>query len=200
MKRFIVTTSIGLVAVAFAIAGCGGSAAGGTSAPATASGNAQAAPPAASAESGASAGGQASAGASQAAAGNGGTVEDGIGHAVNICDLLPVATVASISGEPLTVAKEDDTPNYKTYSCSYMSANGTSGLDVNVLALDAAAGFDSTLQANSTGARQISGLGDKAFTAITGVEALFGNVSITVSNLQSDDAAITLIKTLQPKL
>jgi len=58
----------------------------------------------------------------------------------------------------------------------------------------------SRVPANGTGAKQISGLGDKAFSAITGVEALFGNVSITVSNLRSDAAAETPIRTLQPKL
>jgi len=46
----------------------------------------------------------------------------------------------------------------------------------------------------------INGLGDKAFTSIAGVYALFGDVQIVVSDLQSDDAAATLIKTLQPKL
>lgn len=197
MHRFTITATVAFVAVAFAIAGCGGSAA--TTAPATVSDSAQPAAPAASTGSVASAAGQASAGPSQAAAANGGSVEDGIGHPVNICDLLPVATVASITGEPLTVSKEDDTAGYKLYSCSYTSADGTSGVDVSVLALDAAAGFDSTMQADSN-AKVINGLGDKAFSSILGVFALFGNVQITVSNLQSDNAAVTLIKTLQPKL
>ncbi len=197
MKRFVTTARVGLVAVAFVIAGCGGSAA--TTAPAPASNGSQSAAPAASAGSVASAAGQASAGPSQAAAAKGGSVEDGIGHPVKICDLLPVATVASITGEPLTVSKEDDTADYKIYGCDYSSANGTSGVTVSVLALDAAAGFDNIIQADPN-AKVINGLGDKAFSSILGVYALFGNVQITVSNLQSDDAAITLIKTLQPKL
>jgi len=132
--------------------------------------------------------------------GGAGSVEDGLGHPVNVCSLLPADTVATITGEPITKADEDDTISYKIYACDYSSADGTSGLRVSVLALDAAVGYDANLQANGTGAKQISGLGDKAFSAITGVEALFGNVSITVSNLQSDDAAESLIRTLQPKL
>ncbi len=190
MQRFIVRASASIVAVAFAIAGCAG---GGAPTSGAASSSAQSAPPAASNGGGASGNGQ-------AGAGSAGSVEDGLGHPVNVCDLLPVATVASVTGEPLTVAKEDDTPSYKIYSCSYTSANGTSGVDVSVLALDAAAGFDGDLQAAGAGAKQISGLGDKAFSSVLGVKALFGNVSITVSNLQSDDAAETLIRTLQPKL
>ncbi len=197
MKRFMITASVGLVGVAFAIAACGGSAA--TIAPTAVSGSTQSAAPGASAAASASTGGPAAGATAQAGAGSAGSANDGLGHPVNVCDLLPVATVASISGEPLAVAKEDDTPDYKTYACDYSSANGTSGLDVSVLALDAAAGFDSIMQADSN-AKVINGLGDRAFSSILGVYALFGNVQITVSNLQSDDAAVTLIKTLQPKL
>jgi hypothetical protein len=131
---------------------------------------------------------------------SGGSVEDGIGHPVNICSLLPVATVASVTGEPLTVAQEQDTVSYKIYACNYTSADGTSGCTVSVLALDAVAGYGGSVDAAGSGGKPISGVGDKAFTSILGVEALFGNVSITVSDLQSDDAAVTLIKDLQPKL
>jgi hypothetical protein len=142
------------------------------------------------------------AGQAQGQQGGAGSVNDGLGHPVNICTLLPVATVASITGEPLTVATEQDTLSYKTYACNYTSADGTSGVLVTVLAMDAAAGYDATLSATNqvVAAKQISGLGDKAFSGPLGLEALFGNVSISVTNLQSDDAAETLIRTLQPKL
>ena len=134
--------------------------------------------------------------------GGAGSVNDGLGHPANICALLPVATVASITGEPLTVATEEDTLSYKTYVCDYTSADGTAGVLITVLAMDAAIGYDAELQATNqvVAAKQISGLGDKAFSGPLGLEALFGNVSITVSDLQSDAAAETLIRTLQPKL
>jgi hypothetical protein len=66
----------------------------------------------------------------------------------------------------------------------------------------AAIGYDADLSSTSqvTPAKQISGLGDKAFSGPLGLEALFGNVSITVSNPSSDAAAETIIRTLQPKL
>ena len=197
MQRFTFSASVGLVIVAFAIAGCGGSAA--TTAPAAVSSSTPSGAPAASDTGSPSTGGQTAGAASQAGAGSAGSASDGLGHPVNICDLLPVATVASVTGEPLSVAKEDDTAGYKIYSCSYTSADGTSGVDVSVLALDAAAGFDSAMKADAN-AKVINGLGDKAFSSILGVFALFGNVQITVSNLQSDAAAVTLIKTLEPKL
>ena len=154
---------------------------------------------------GSNGGSQPASGGSSSGSSSGTGVLDGIGHPVNICSLLPVATVASVSGEPLTITQEKDTPSYKIYTCDYTSADGTSGLDVNVLAMDAAVGYQADVAANKTvgSAGQytpISGLGDKAFSSITGVEALFGNVSITVSNLNSTSAAETLVRDLQPKL
>jgi hypothetical protein len=197
MKRFTITASVGLVAIAFAIAGCGGSTA--STAPAAAS-SAQAAAPAASAASGASAGGQASTGASQAAPASAGTAAAGAGQPVKVCDVLPVATVASITGGPFAVAKETDIPQGNNYACVYTSTDGTSEVTVSVTPVAGAAAYNFNLKVNGTGAKVINGLGDKAFTSIAGVYALFGDVQIVVSDLQSDDAAATLIKTLQPKL
>ncbi len=143
-----------------------------------------------------------SGGGSQPASSGGGSVTDGLGHPVNVCSLLPAATVASISGEPITQAQEQDTPGYKTYMCNYTSTDGTSGLVVSVLADGAAVGYAANVQAADSVVKghDISGLGDKAYSNINGLQALFGNVMITVSNLQSDSAAETLIRTLQPKL
>ena len=140
------------------------------------------------------------AGQAQVQQGGAGSVDDGIGHPVNVCTLLPVATVASITGEPLTVATEADMLAVKQYVCNYTSADGTSELTVMVEAMDAALGYDAGVQAAGTSDKQISGLGDKANSSLLGLDALFGNVRITVTNLQSDAAAETLIRTLQPKL
>ena len=141
-------------------------------------------------------------GQAQGQQGGAGSVNDGLGHTVNVCTLLPVATVASITGEPLTVATEQDTLPTKTYVCNYTSSDGTYAVLITVAAMAAAIGYDADLSSTSqvTTAKQISGLGDKAFSGPLGLEALFGNVSISVSNLQSDAAAETLIRALQPKL
>jgi hypothetical protein len=131
---------------------------------------------------------------------SGGTsINDGIGHPVNVCSLLPASTAASLSGLPITVAEEQDTPSYKLWVCNYTVADGTNGFTISVLALDAAPGYDANLTAD-TSAQQVSGLGDKAFTGTTGTEALFGNYSIDVSNLQSASASEALIRALQPKI
>jgi hypothetical protein len=192
-ERAVRGTSL-LVLLSLFVSACSGAA---SNAPADAQGTTPAAGP-----TGLVAGATgAPAGQGQSQQGGAGSVEDGLGHPVNICTLLPAATVASITLEPITQASEDDTGAYKIYACDYTSTDGTSELRISVLAMDAAAGYDGDLQANQVvSVKQISGLGDKAFSGVGGVEALFGNVSITVSNLQSDDAAVTLIRTLQPKL
>jgi hypothetical protein len=141
-------------------------------------------------------------GQAQGQQGGAGSVNDGLGHTVNVCTLLPVATVASITGEPLTVATEQDTLPTKTYQCDYTSSDGTFEVLITVFAMAAAIGYDLDLAGTNqvTTAKQISGLGDKAFSGPLGLEALFGNVCITVADVQSDAAAETLIRALQPKL
>jgi hypothetical protein len=158
-----------------------------------------------------SSGGGGGGGGSQPTSGNSGStsgsstsVNDGIGHAVNVCSLLPATTAASVSGEPVTVANEQDTLSYKIYTCNYTTADGTNGFDINVLALDAAAGYAADIQTHQTTGSPVtpvSGLGDKAFSTSDGVEALFGNYSIDVSNLTGNSTACeTLIRDLQQKI
>ena len=192
---------LSLVVVAFAAAACGG---GGSATPA-ASSSAQSVTPAASAGGSASTSVQASAGASQSAPASAGTAAGGAGQPVKVCELLPVATVASITGQQLTQATESDTAALQSYGCYYGGA-GLAGVTVTV-ADGAADTFDTLMQeALALGGEQVSGLSDKAYHAVLGVSALFGDVSIFASTdlaataLQPDDAAITLIKTLQPKL
>jgi len=155
-----------------------------------------------SAGTGAANGGQSSSGGSQQASSGGGSVADGLGHPVNVCSLLPAATAASLSGEPITQTEEQDTPSYKLYTCEYTNSNPPNEFTISVLADDAAAGYDGEVQAAGGIAtvKPITGLGDKAFSDFTELEALFGNVSISVSKLQSDSAAESLIRALQPKL
>ena len=194
-----VVLSLALVALVAAACGGGSSAtpADGSSAPSVA--------PAASAGGSASASAQASVGASQAAPPSAGTAAGGAGQPVKVCDLLPVATVASITGQSLTQATEGDVPALQSYGC-YYGGTGSAGVTVT-LDEDAAGTFDTLMQeALALGGESVSGLGDKAYHAVLGVNALFGNVGIFVSTdiaataLEPDAAAITLIKTLQPKL
>jgi hypothetical protein len=146
-------------------------------------------------------------GGSQPASGGSGSttsINDGIGHPVNVCALVPASTAAAVSGEAITVATEDDTLSYKIYSCNYQNAAGTVGFVLNVLALDAAAGYQGDIDAHKavgSPVAPISGLGDKAFSVSDGVEALFGNVEIEVANLVGNTAASeTLVRDLRAKI
>jgi hypothetical protein len=127
--------------------------------------------------------------------------------------------VAGITGEPITVAKPDDDKVLTSsgiYTCDYTSADGTSGLDLTVHNKDGKIGYDADYQAaksvGAAGTTTIDGLGDKAFSAVDGVHALFGDVEIEVSGLGLAASAVglgsgdsvgpakTLITTLHSKL
>lgn len=137
---------------------------------------------------------------SSAAPPAGGSVEDGLGHPVKICALMPPAAAAKVSAIAIVTAKEEDTPSYKLYSCNYTNAAGTDGFVVSVLGLDAAAGYDGNVSTAGSGSHPFAGLGDKAFSSVLGLEALFGNVSVTVSGLASNATAEAIIRALKPKL
>jgi hypothetical protein len=138
------------------------------------------------------------------ASASGGTQGGAAGHPVNICALLPVASVASITGENLTVARENDEDELQTYNCGYFTADGDSGLTVSVYTLQGAQGYNNALANDGSRATPISGLGDKAYSTTSGslnvVRSLFGQVEINVSGVVTIPASETLIRTLQPKL
>lgn len=129
--------------------------------------------------------------------------QGGSGHPVNVCVTLPPATVASLTGLPITQAKEDDVGGHN-YTCDYTSSDGTSGCTVSVTPSQGDLAYKFLLDADNSVSiahvQQISGLGDKAFSAVDGVHALFGKVLIDVEGLNSDSAAENLIRNLQPKL
>jgi len=110
----------------------------------------------------------------------------------NVCSMLPAATVAGVTGTAFTKAATQSTPSYELYACNYTSAKFDQ-LDVSVLGLDAAPGYDNDLQSfTSTGVkpRNLAGIGDKAFyTSIAGaigqVDVLYGDVLITFSGWTS---------------
>jgi len=128
----------------------------------------------------------------------------GVRHPVNVCTLLPVATVAAVTSESLTVARENDDAAYQNYTCGYYTTDGGSGLTVSVSTLQGAVGYNNALQNDGSRATPISGVGDKAYSTTSGsssvVRSLFGSVEINVSGVVSVPASETLIRRLQPKL
>ena len=189
MQRFTFSASVGLVIVAFAIAGCGGSAA--TTAPAAVSSSTpsghrlpptQGAPRLAARRRSRIAGGRRQRLVRRKMAS--GTPSTSV-----TCSPWPrwPLSPASRSASPRRTTRRD-TRSTRAPTAARTAPRAST---VSVLALDAAAGFDSAMKADPN-AKVINGLGDKAFSSILGVFALFGNVQITVSNLQSDAAAVTL--------
>jgi hypothetical protein len=134
---------------------------------------------------------------------SGGGPGGGVNHPVNVCAPLPLASVTSVTGESLTVARENDDASYQNYTCGYFSADGGSGLTVSVSTLQGAVGYNNAMQNDGSRATPISGLGDKAYSTTSGsssvVRSLFGSVEINVSGVVSVPASVTLIRRLQPK-
>jgi hypothetical protein len=126
------------------------------------------------------------------------------GRPINVCTTLPPATVATIIDLPITQAQEQDVSQGGIYTCDYTSTSGTSGATLSVTTTRGDMAYDFVLQADESvpaaGEKPISGLGDKAFSAIDGVHVLFGKTLIAVEGLASDSAAENLIKAMQAKL
>jgi hypothetical protein len=153
--------------------------------------------------SGTTAASDAAATAQKAATASGGS--PGGGKTIDLCNLMPVATVAQLSGQPVTVAKADNTvASSGIYNCNYTSADGVTdlsqigqvGITVHTSSgkLDYDSGLEAVRSVNVGAAKpnDISGLGDKAYSSIDGVHALFGNVEIEVSGLSLATAAAGL--------
>jgi hypothetical protein len=123
------------------------------------------------------------------------------GAAVEVCDLLPVTTVAQVSGLNIAEATPDDSlASTHLYRCEYTSADGAAIIAVSVLQQGAADVYAQQLEAAGSTAQMITGLGDKAFAAVDGVHALFGDTEIVVAGLPSDDASAALVRDLQAAL
>jgi hypothetical protein len=159
---------------AAALAGCGGAA---SSAGSAGSGSSSAGGGSASSSSSAS---QGSSGSSS----SGGSSLAGLTGEVNICSLMPPATIARITGKPFTATQRQDTPSYKLYSCNYTD-KGYDQLNLGIEGLDASAGYGADLSVEGSQAKAVSGIGDKAFSAgvLAQLEVLYGNVLIKITGL-----------------
>jgi hypothetical protein len=104
---------------------------------------------------------------------------------LDICSLLPVATVAQISGQDLTVAKPDHSLDSNGIdACSYETADGLEFIRVDVNNQTAKIAYDANYSTAGSN-EDLSGLGDKAFGTMYHVEALFGDSDIAVLNQAS---------------
>jgi hypothetical protein len=144
--------------------------------------------------SGGSSGGSTATTTPQASSASGGSA----GRKLDICSLLPVATVAQISGQDLTTAQPDHSLDANgIFTCSYKTADELAFIRVDVNTQTAKIAYDANYSAHGS-ADDLSGLGDKAFGSMYYVEALFGDTDIEVTNQAS--ASIDALKALVLKV
>ncbi|HEY6359322.1 MAG TPA: hypothetical protein VIX35_13860, partial [Vicinamibacterales bacterium] len=121
--------------------------------------------------------------------------------ALDVCALLPVTTVASITGESLTGSTSSGISG--RHACEYGANTSAS---VVVVRPGGAADYAQTAGAGDT---PVSGLGDKAFyNPSVGIVALFGDTEVQAhmgpfGALTQDQISAmeqSMVKALQPKL
>jgi hypothetical protein len=125
---------------------------------------------------------------------------------VDVCGLMPAATIAQITGKSFTTAEEDDTKSYRIYSCNYTGAGEQ--LKISILGKSAKVGYDANLDAlKSAGQKSttVPGLGDAAFTsdiAMYQLVVLYGDLSISVggTNDSTLDQRKQIVNQLHDKL
>lgn len=115
----------------------------------------------------------------------------GLKGAVNICQLMPEATISQLTGKQFTTTEPDNTPSYQLYSCNYTStvAQGNNQLDLDIIgnngAIALSADVDAAKSVNNklTNLTPVSGIGDKAYGGgIQGhLEVLYGDILIKLS-------------------
>jgi hypothetical protein len=152
MHRITVMASAGLVAVAFAFAGCGGSAA--------ATNNAQP-----------------TAGSTGATAS---TTAGGAGADINACSLLPAAQASSLSGKQYTAATPSTIATGQD-QCEYKGADGAD-LTVIVYQPSSGVTFDmvNTVQQGAGTVTPVSGVGDQAIAGAIELDVKTGDRLIAV--------------------
>lgn len=136
-----------------------------------------------------------SGGASPASAGSSSAAGGSTSTKLDICTLLPLATVVQLSGADLSTAKPDNSLDANgIYACDYENADDTAFIRVDVNNQSAKIAYDANYSAHGS-TDDLSGLGDKAFGTMYNVEALFGSTDIHVTNqtLAGTDALTAIV-------
>jgi len=140
-------------------------------------------------------------GCSGSTGGSSSTAKADASGTLDVCALLPVATVASITGQKLTGSTSNGIGG--RHACEY---GANSAVSVVVVRPGGAADYAQTAGSGDT---PVSGVGDKAFfNSSVGVVALFGDTEVqahidpsgalTPDQISAMEQA--MVKALQPKL
>jgi hypothetical protein len=160
---------------------------------------------------GAQGGGTTSSTAAKTGSGGSGSAGGGLKGSVNICSLMPPATLSQITGKQFDKTEEDNTASYQIYACDYTSSTQIGNqLRIDILGKDGAVGIDADVAAANqvkssiTALHPVSGIGDKAYGG--GIEAhlevLYGDTLIKISGGTdiSTDQGKQIISQLHSKL
>ncbi len=110
--------------------------------------------------------------------------------AVNICSLMPPATLSQLTGEQFDKTEQDNTVSYQIYACNYTSSTQVGNqLRIDILGKGGAVGIDADVAAakqvksSLTTLHPVSGIGDKAYGGgiQAQLEVLYGDTLIKIS-------------------
>lgn len=112
--------------------------------------------------------------------------------------------LASLTDLQLTTSRELDATGY-SYQCAYNTNSGTGGVNITIIPTGGANNFESAEQTDKISqsaehVTELSGLGDKAFSATDGLRALFGDRLIYVAGVSSLPKAKAVIEAVEAKL
>ena len=156
-----------------------------------------------------------SSGSSKASAGGGtkaqsATQQSGAtsGKPIKVCDVMPVADVAKLSGLPLTKAVEDTSSPEILNRCAYKSADGSQEISISthVGADSATVKSAMTEQAGVMNSKPVTGVGDAAYFSnqlgVGGLSVLYGvrEVDVRATQELSQDVAVKIAEAFHAKL
>lgn len=128
---------------------------------------------------------------------------------VNVCGLLPAATVAQITGKQFSSAEEDDTRSYRLYACNYSAPQPTPlQLRISIVGKNGKIGYEASQDSLKKAGHKVtpvSGIGDAAYTSDGPweiLEVLYADTSIDLSGMSgvSVDQAKQMIAQLHEKM
>ena len=128
---------------------------------------------------------------------------------LNICELMPPATVSKITGTTFDKAERDDTPSYHLFACNYTSGPPTPRqMRISMIGKNGKIGFDGTaetLTKTKHALQPVSGIGDAAYTSDgpwCRLAVLYGDVKLDITGWDelTVDQAKQIISGLHDKM
>lgn len=131
--------------------------------------------------------------------GTGGT-EGAAADAVDVCGLMPASNVAMMAGKAVDIATPDVTSGPGEHMCLYSDTEGGNAMSIWVNATTGSQAYDAALASVGSAAKQVAGVGDKAFSSVLGLQVLSGTTLIKVTGVDDVAAASELARTLAYQL